>query len=204
MARKPAAVSFTDVAFRCSDYDTPLWARPNTEHGRWRSARTNPTQYLCLSSDGCWADLARGENLRADSEVTLIRMPLWVLRIDENQIADYSTFEKAEAAGFPPGALIDEDWQRCQAEGDRLRSRGFRGVLAPAAALPGETALTLFGGRRAIGWDDEPVLASAIPAKIVTIGAPPAELVKRVRFRGEEHSGYIAYALAGGQRERAQ
>jgi RES domain-containing protein len=204
MAHKPAAVARSDVAFRYANYDTPLWARPNTESGRWHLARSEPTQYLCLSPDGCWADLMRQESLRTEVDVALIRMPLWVLRIDEKRIADYSTFERAQAAGFPPDALIDEDWERCQAEAARLRELGFRGVLSPAAALPGATALTLFGGRRAVDWDDEPCLASAIPAKIVTVGAPPAGLVERVRFRGEEHSGYVSYAVARGGRERRE
>lgn len=202
MARSPVAVPFSGAAFRYADYDTPLWARPNTEAGRWHSARTEPTQYLCLSPDGCWADLIRGENLRSEPEVAFIRMPLWVLKVDEERIADYSTFEKAEAAGFQPHALVDEDWERCQAEAERLRQLGFRGVLSPAAALPGETALTLFGGRRAVGWEDQPSLASAIPAKIVTVGAPPAGLIERVRFRGEEHAGHAAYAVARARRDR--
>lgn len=204
MAHKPAEVRFSDVAFRYSDYDTPLWARPNTEDGRWHLARTDPTQYLCLSPDGCWADLMRHEDLRTEIDVALVRMPLWVLKLSEERIADYSTFDKAETAGFPPDALVDEDWQRCQAEASRLKDLGYRGVLAPAAALPGEIALTLFGGRRAVGWNEEPSLVSAIPAKIVTVGAPPTGVVERVRFRGVEHSGYAAYAVARGRRERGR
>ena len=49
MARRPEAVRFADVAFRYSDYDTPLWVRANTEDGRWNTARGQPTQYLGLS-----------------------------------------------------------------------------------------------------------------------------------------------------------
>jgi RES domain-containing protein len=202
MARRPEAVRFADVAFRYSDYDTPLWVRANTEDGRWNTARNQPTQYLGLSPDGCWADLIRRESLRTEAEVALIRMPLWVLKINEERIADYRTFEQAQDAGFPANALVDEDWERCQAEATRLQALGFRGVLAPSAALPGDTTLTLFGGRRAVDWEDEVSLASAIPAKIVTVGAPPHGLAERVRFRGAEHDGYAAYALARTQRER--
>ncbi|MGA2164569.1 MAG: hypothetical protein ABSH36_08865 [Solirubrobacteraceae bacterium] len=202
MARRPEAVRFADVAFRYSDYDTPLWVRANTEDGRWNTARSQPTQYLGLSPDWCWADLIRRESLRTEGEVALIRMPLWVLKIDEERIADYRTFEQAQDAGFPPDALVEEDWERCQAEATHLQELGFRGVLAPSAALPGDTTLTLFGGRRAVDWEDEISLASAIPAKIVTIGAPPHGLVERVRFRGAEHGGYAAYTLARAQRER--
>lgn len=204
MARSPNAVPFSDVAFRYADYDTPVWSRPNTQDGRWNIGRTEPTQYFSLSPDGSWADRIRQENLRSESEVALIRMSLWVARINEERIADYATFEKAEAAGFPPDALIDDDWERCQAEAERLRGLGFRGILGPAAALPGETALTLFGGRYAVDWNEEPRLVSAIPAKVVTVGAPPAGLIEHVRFFGEEHSEYAAYAVARGRRERGQ
>jgi RES domain-containing protein len=199
----PARIPFSDVAFRYSDYDTPLWARANTEGGRWHFARTEPTQYFGLSTDACWADLLRHEDLRSEAEAGLVQIPLWIVRLNEEMIADYETFEKAEAAGFPPDALIDEDWERCQLEGERLREEGYRGVLAPAAALPGETALTLFGGRRAIDWSETPVLASAMPARVMTVGAPPPGLVGRVRFHGQAHADYEAYAVARGRRERS-
>jgi len=202
MAHKPRRVHFSDVAFRYSDYDTPVWARPNTESGRWHVARTQPTQYFGLSTDACWADLLRHEDLRTDAGAALVRMQLWIVRLNEDLVADYSTFDAAEAAGFPPDALIDEDWSRCQSEGDRLRAEGYRGVLSPAAALPGEKALTLFGGRRAISWDEEPLLASAVPAKVVTVGAPPPGLAARVRYVGHDHAGYAEYAIARGRRER--
>jgi RES domain-containing protein len=202
MARKPQARRFTDVAFRYADYDTPLWVRPNSEAGRWHRPRTSATQYMALSPDACWADRIRHENLRTEAEAELIRMPLWVLKIDEQRVADYETFEKAAAAGFPPDALIDDDWERCQAEAARLIDLGFRGVLTPSSALPGESALTLFGGRRGVGWDEEPYVASAIPAKVVTRGGPPRGLVARVRFFGDEHSEYVAYAVARARRER--
>jgi RES domain-containing protein len=203
MAHKPPEhLRFADVAFRYSNYDTPLWARPNTQDGRWHAARTSPTQYFGINPDACWADLIRHENLRTEQELAMVRMPLWVLKLSEERIADYRTFEKAEHAGFPPDALIDDDWERCQAEGARLRELGYRGVMAPSAALPGDLTLTLFGGRRAVDWDDEAVVASAIPAKVVTVGGPPPGLLGRVRMFGDEHAGYAAYAAARGSRER--
>lgn len=203
MVRKgPDQISFTQEAFRYSDYDTPLWARANTHDGRWHVARRSPTQYFGITPDACWADLIRHENLRTEQELGMVRMPLWVLQLSEQRIADYSTFERAEAAGFPPDALVDDDWERCGAEGDRLRELGYRGVMAPSAALPGDLALTLFGGRRAVGWNDDPLVASAIPAKVVTIGGPPPGLLERVRHFGEKHMGYAAYATERGRRER--
>jgi RES domain-containing protein len=198
---EPKQIEFREVGFRYSDYDNPFWARANTLGGRWHRGGTEPTQYLSLSPDAAWADRIRHENLTTEIEVAMIRMPLWVAKLEENRIADYSTFDTAEGAGFPPDALVDDDWTRCQEEGDRLRSLGFRGILAPAASLPGEKCITLFGGRRAVDWEDEPLVASAIRAKIVTVGSPPTDLVHRVRFYNEEHAEYVAYAVARGRRE---
>jgi hypothetical protein len=113
--------------------------------------------------------------------------------LSEQGLADYSDFERAETAGFPPDALIDDDYSRCQAEGARLRELGYRGVVAPSAALPGCLNLTLFGPRIISGWSRERKLASSIPAAVVAVGAPPAGLAARTRFFGHLHVGHDEY-----------
>jgi RES domain-containing protein len=192
MARepKPRPTQFDEVAFRYSNYDTPFWVRPNSEPGRWHQAGDGPTQYLSTTVDGAWAELVRAEELRSEQEVALVRMPMWVAEVHVQRIADYGTFEKAEAAGFPPAALIDDDHSRCQEEGRRLRQAGFQGVLAPSAALPTSINLTLFGPRIASTWQQRPLLTSSIPATKIAVGAPPEGVVERVRQRGEKHELY--------------
>lgn len=191
--RSPGLIPFDEVAFRYSDYDTPFWVRSNGESGRWHQAGDGATQYLSTTVDGAWAELIRAEGLRSEDEVSLIRMPMWVTDPHVRQVADYSTFEIAAAAGFSPDALIDDDYSRCQPEGSRLRELGFQGVLAPSAALPGATNLTLFGPRLASSWGRDAVLASSIPAGKLAIGAPPEGIVERVRHFGEPHVGYVEY-----------
>jgi RES domain-containing protein len=187
--RAPATATFERVAFRYSSYDTPFWVRPDTRPGRWHSAGEGPTQYLSTTTDGAWADLVRNEELRSDADAAMVSMPLWQARVDQSYVVDYSTFELAERSGFAGEALVDDDQQRCRAEGSRLRDLGYAGVLAPSAALPGATNLTLFGPRVSTSWESEPTLASAIPAAMLTHGAPPLGLVARVRFRGQVHAG---------------
>jgi RES domain-containing protein len=186
----PKRVAYDDVAFRWSDYDAPLWTRPNTSTLRWNRAREDPTQYLSLTPEGSWAELIRAERLRTAADLHLVSMPLWVLRIRETNLADYSTFELAEAAGFPPAALVSEDYERCEAEAERLRRQGFRGVLAPSAALPGAVNLTLFGRRLAVPWDypESGLMASFVRSKQLAVGRPPEELLPLVRQQGEPHS----------------
>lgn len=205
-APRPRAVAVDEVAFRWSDYDTPLWARPNSAAQRWNRTREAPTQYLSLSPEGAWAELIRAEGLTSAADVELARMPLWILQVRETRVADYGTFEKAEAAGFPPEALVDEDHERCRAEGARLRERGFRGVLAPSAALPETVNLTLFGPRLAVEWDcpDRRRLGSFVPARQLAIGRPPDDLLPRVRQRGAAHAGLAVHRERRRRRSRAR
>jgi RES domain-containing protein len=193
---KPERAEFKDVAFRYSNYDTPFWVRPNSEAGRWHLVGDGPTQYLSATVEGSWAELIRAEGLLSEAEVALVRMPMWVAEIQVPRLADYSTFERADLAGFPPTALVEDDYSRCQQEGYRLREAGFQGVLAPSAALPGSVNLTIFGPRIASTWNVRPLLASSIPATEIAVGSPPVGIVERVRQRGEPHDGCKAYVAA--------
>lgn len=181
------------IAHRYSSYDTPFWVRENSQSGRWHRSGDGPTQYLSLSTDGAWAELIRNEELRAEDEVAMVSVSMWAVLLEGGVIADYSTFEKAERAGFGPAALVAEDYEQCQAEGARLRKAGFSGVIAPSAALPGTLNVTLFGPRMMSTWDRPSFLASSIPATIITKGAPPPGLLPRVRFFGTSHRGLVAH-----------
>ena len=194
-APEPARVDYNDVAFRWSDYDVPLWTRPNSSALRWNRARQDATQYTSLTPEGSWAELIRAERLRSTDDLHMVSMTMWVLRVRETNLADYSTFERAHHAGFPPEALVGEDYERLQAEAQRLRTHGFRGVLAPSAALPGAINLTLFGRRLAVPWDypQRALMASFVAAKRLAVGRPPDELLALVRQRGEPHSLLEAY-----------
>lgn len=198
----PSRAAYDDVAFRWSDYDVPLWTRPNTSPLRWNRANQDATQYLSLTPEGSWAELIRSERLLTPGELQLVNMPMWVLRVRETNLADYSTFERAEAAGFPPEALVGEDYERCQTEAERLRGKGFRGVLAASAALPGAVNLTLFGRRLAVRWDypEASLMASFVPTKRLAIGRPPDELLPLVRQQGEAHSLLARHLATGGAR----
>ncbi|HET7138508.1 MAG TPA: RES family NAD+ phosphorylase [Gaiellaceae bacterium] len=190
--------------FRYSSYDTPFWARMNKSAGRWHQIGSHATQYLSVDPDGAWAELIRHEGLRTEEEVDLVRIQMWAAIVRQANLVDYSTFENAERSGFSPAALIDDDWGTCQAEGERLRSLGYAGVVAPSAALPGAINVTLFGSRMRATWTHEPQLASAIPACVVAVGSPPPGLVARVRQFGDSHTGYDAYLDRAAESGRAE
>ena len=195
MARdpKPASIEIIGTFFRYSSYDVPFWVRPNTTDERWHLSGDGVTQYLSATTDGAWAELIRNENLRSEGDLSMVAMPLWQAKIEQTHIADYHDFETAGRAGFDPEALIHDDQRACQMEGKRLRRAGFAGVLYPSSALPGEENLALFGPRIMLPLGTSRQLVSGIPASKLTVGAPPADLLPRVRHRGARHAGYSEY-----------
>jgi hypothetical protein len=195
-AKRPPTVDVDRIVHRYSSYDTPFWVRENSQPGRWHVRGDGPTQYLSFSTDGAWAELIRSEGLTAEAEVAMVSVQMWAIQVNQAMVVDYSTFERAEGAGLNPGALVSEDYEDCQREGARLRQLGYSGVLAPSAALPGEIDLTLFGPRMASTWNRPPLLASSLPATVITKGAPPPALLRRVRQQGARHSGLDAYRSA--------
>ena len=193
-------VSLDTRAYRATSYDVPLRVAANRRAGRWNIAQTGTFQYLCLDSEAPFAEKLRHENLRTEAEAETYLVTLWELQISEGFVVDYSTFEKAESAGFPPDALVDDDHERCQKEAQRLRNLGAGGVLSPSAALPGSTNLTLFGPRVEVQWAAHAGMASAIPAQRLVKGHPPVGLTDRVRFFGEPHSALAQHLEARIQR----
>lgn len=190
---RPSSIGVAGIFFRYSSYDVPFWVRPNTTDERWHSAGDSATQYLSATPDGAWAELIRNENLRSEADLSLVQMPLWQARIDQAHIADYGDFETAQRARFNPEALIDDDQTVCRAEGRRLREAGFAGVLYPSAALPGEQNLVIFGPRILLSWGASRRLASGVPGSRLTVGAPPRDLLPRVRHVGARHAGFSEF-----------
>lgn len=179
--------------FRVTTYDVPLWVSPNRRDGRWNRAGEGCTQYASLDPEAPYAELVRCEDLRTEADAAMLKMSLWQLRVDEGAIVDYSTFEKAEAAGFPATALVDDDHERCRAEAEFLVAHNARGVLSPSAALPGGVSLTLFGPRVQVEWSTPAGLASMVPVRRLAQGPPPPGLVGRTRFYGAPHAALAEF-----------
>lgn len=186
-ATLPPHVTVRRRVYRATSYAVPLRVTANRRSGRWNIAHSSTVQYLCLDAEAPFAEKLRHENLRSQAEVESYRATLWELEVNEGFVVDYGTFEKAEAAGFPPEALVDDDHERCQEEAQRLMGLGARGVLSPSAALPRSVNLTLFGQRVEVRWGARPGVASAVPAQKLATGHPPLGLADRVRFFGEAH-----------------
>jgi RES domain-containing protein len=184
---RPTFTTCACVAYRATSYDVPLWVSPNRRSGRWNIAGETPTQYLALDAEAPFAEIVRHEDLRTEEAASHYSSTIWQMQIEEAMIVDYSSFALAEQAGFDPAALVDDDFERCQVEANRLSDEGARGLLSPSAALPGSINLTLFGPRVGVGWRTTAKLASAIPVQRVATGHPPPSLTSRVRYFGRPH-----------------
>ena len=195
-SKLPPHLSLQTRVYRATSYDVPLRVAANRRSGRWNIAGAGTVQHLCLDAGAPYAEKVRHEDLRTEAETGTYTVALWELEVNEGFVVDYGTFEKAEAAGFPAEALVDDDHERCQKEAQRLISLGARGVLSPSAALPGSTNLTLFGQRVEVRWGARPGVSSAVPAERLAAGHPPPGLVERVRFFGDRHPLLLEHVAA--------
>jgi RES domain-containing protein len=199
MGRRPLPTlrPWEGTAYRATTYDVPLWVRPNRRDGRWNKAGNGCTQYFCLDADAPYAEMIRHQQLKTEDEAATLRVWLWEVRLHGAAIVDYSTFELAEAAGFPADALVDDNHERCQHEAVWLQENRARGVLAPLAARPGSISLTLFGPRVEVTWDTTTQLSAEVPVRrIGGKGAPPTGLVADVRHFGKPHPTLEAFVAA--------
>ena len=203
---KPAARSDTWIVYRQAPRAfPPLWhqgsrSQPTEQPaGRWhREGGGLIVQYASLDSDGAWAELVRYEGIRTEEQrlAAEIRVRLWKLTVEETKIADLSTFDLIEACGLDPVRVVAEEHDYCQALAQELRDTGYRGVLAPSAAMPDVVNLSLFGPRREIPFRDirsgqkNPRPDYFIPVQITADDtAPPDDVLDYTRHHDDPHTG---------------
>jgi RES domain-containing protein len=184
----------------------PLWHRGSQRQptdqpeGRWHSAGAGHiVQYASLDSDGAWAELVRYEGIRTEAQrqAAEIRVQLWQLTVEETDIADLSTFDRIAACGLDPAEIVAEQHPYCQALADDLREAGYRGVLAPSAAMSDVVNLSLFGPRREVlareltlRGEPNPNPGYFIPVKpLADDTVPPADILNYTRHHGDPHLG---------------
>lgn len=187
--RRPPTASFSGTVWRWNSYDVAWWADRNRSDGRWHDEHSPPTQYLALSASGAWAEMVRFFGIRDADDLQEVRYNLWRGWLQVGGLADLTAPDACDRFGLPAKALTGRDREVCQLEAHRLLRLGFSGVLAPSAALPGETNLVVWGARRPIAWVPTapgspdpvaPALPSDVPTELVAIGGPSPALVPHV------------------------
>jgi RES domain-containing protein len=203
-ATEPARISGRWHAFRQVDQRwPPLFhaagePRPTQEDGRWHRRGERCVQYLSLDPSGAWAEFVRASHLRDDERRKDARRHLWLIVVDEVDIADLSSFDRYEACGLDPSIAVD-DHAPAQQLADALVEAGYRGVLSPSAALTGATNLSIFGERyehvldAGAGSWSTPNRDVWLPCSLAAEGAPPHELLTATRFQGVPHEGLASW-----------
>lgn len=206
---RPASVSGRWLAYRQVATDTaPLFHAagepyPSQPSGRWHREGEGYAQYLALEAAGAWAELIRFERIRAHARSRQYERNLWLVFIDESNIADLRSFDLYTHCGLDPRIAVGEHAE-AQVLAEELRIAGFRGLLSPSAALPGATNLTLFGERyekilltSPENWvNPEPEVR--LPCNLVALAAPPPHLITQTCFRGMDHESYRDYLRHSG------
>jgi hypothetical protein len=172
------------IVFRQADPRYPfLWTDRSQPAARWHAEGEGPAHYFADTPAGAWAELLRHEEITEQADAATIRRALWAVDVGDGP------FKKAS---LPVSALTGgrDSYRACQDHARRLRARGTTRLVAPSAALvPGGAAgreiadgaecdatprdgrvLVLFGASaNLVGW------------KVVEQGAPPADVLPRVR-----------------------
>ena len=178
---------------------------PSQRGGRWHDEGKGYAQYMALEPAGAWAELIRYERIRSRARAAEYSRRLWLIYIEEEDIADLSTFAAYEACGLDPRLAVG-DHADSRVLGAELRAAGFRGLLSPSAALSGATNLTLFGERyekvlttRPERWVN-PDPRVRLPCNLVAESGPSAELITETCFVGMKHEAYREHLRANGLR----
>jgi hypothetical protein len=175
------------IVFRQADPRYPfLWSDASQPAGRWHADGEGPAHYFADTPDGAWAELLRHEEITDPEDAMTLRRALWAIEIGG---------EPLTSVLLPPAVMTGggETYRSCQDRARRLRRRGVRRVVAPSAALVSGGAagrevaagveraarprngrvIVIFGAPdRFVGW------------KTVDRGAPPADILPRVRHFG--------------------
>lgn len=181
----------TVVGYRVADWDTPLWSNPNRSPSRF-SIVGEAVQYWSLHPLTPWAEYLRGMNLRDADQAAEIRLRPWAAQILVPEDIVALSFEDADGLGLDPAALVDDDWAACQ---EWVRVARPAALLVPSAALPGATNVVLFGPRVRSRYGVEPIdVGLDVPCDPVAAdGTVVADLLQHVRWRGDQHSGLLAW-----------
>jgi hypothetical protein len=184
------------VAFRLSNYETPLWAVENFSAARYNDAGSGFTQYLSLHPLTPWAELLRSEDRQTRDRAVLMRYPLWAFRAQIEDEPFELTFANAADFGLDPGDLVDDDHGRCRAVAEAFRSGGLEAFTAPSAALPGTTNLVVLEPRVLISFNQVPLDDIDWPGSMTSQdGRCPEGLWETVHYRaaGTKHAGLDAW-----------
>lgn len=185
----------TEIAYRISDWDTPLRVNPNRTAGRYNSAESPATQYLGLHPLTPWAEYLRTNDLRDTDRLAERRLRIWVLEIDLSGTVTID-FDNVGEYDLEPEDLVADDHSSCQLLAERIRLDPSlpRAIVVPSAALPGTRNAIVFGERVRIPYGWKPIEDVDVPACVIAERSqPPNGIASLVRYEGDEHGELSAW-----------
>ncbi len=172
------------IVFRQADHRYPfLWSDPSQPAARWHGDGEGPAHYFADTPDGAWAELLRHEEVSDPEDAATLRRALWAIEIGDEPLKAVSLNMTTVTGGR-------DTYGACQSHARRLRARGARRLVAPSAALVagGATGREIALGRErdARRRDGRVIVVFGDPDgivgwKAVEAGAPPADVLPRVR-----------------------
>lgn len=188
----PGFMRVEGTLYRCADYDTPVWSRPNDFSGRWHVAdRKTSAQYWSYSPLTAWAERLRFLGLTSREDLLEMRSRLWVGQVRATAIANLTDQAWLDWLAVTPDVLISDDHAKCQEISKTLRDRGASGLIAPSAAMPDNLNLVMFNRMVRGDWHEHPsgtpialrFPEKVLPVQLAAVGSPPASLLHDVRHK---------------------
>jgi hypothetical protein len=184
------------TAFRHAAYDSPWWAFPSSQAGRFHRAGQNTVQYLCLHPLGPAAEMLR-HNVGPGGELDDVKLNLWTAKIDLDDVTRID-FGDSAAYGCSPDELVGDDFGPTHSLAESVRDTGASAMIVPSAALPGANNLIIFGVRVLHPYLWKPVTPEEVPTGHLSDAArPPAEVVAHVRWFGTAHTALEQWKAIG-------
>jgi RES domain-containing protein len=119
------------------------FGNPAAYDARYNRSGEPGAWYASFSERGAWAELFRHWALDEVSPFE-VRRRVGRARVTDLAVLDLTDPVVRHTVGIEEGELAGDDWSRCQQVADDARAAGFDGLLAPSAALAGETTLVVF------------------------------------------------------------
>lgn len=189
------------VSYRASSYRTAVRNIRHGEPGRYHESGSERTQYLALHPLGPWAEMARNQACQTLDDALQIRMAIWALRLVLDDDPELVDFDAASAGALPhpisAEELVSDDRRQCQALGDAYRRdpNAAKVIRVPSAALPGTDNIVIFGERKMVRYETEPLRALHVPAALAAVdGRPPQGLWPVIRGFDQPHAALNAWA----------
>ena len=187
------------TAFRHVAYDTPWWAFPGPESGRFHRGRTQTVQYLSLHPLGPAAEMLR-HHVGPHGDPDTVVLNLWAAHLDLD--ADVESviridFGDCHSYGLTPEQLVGDDYRPTQALADAVRHTASA-MIVPSAALPGTDNLILFGPRLLHPFASTPISPEEVRTGHLSDAArAPAEVAPHVRWFGAPHPSVRQWRATG-------